>query len=297
MTLPQNLRGVVFMLLSGLTFVFNDSLMKLAMAGLPPYQVLVMRGLSGVFFALCLLSINGELKYRPGLISKPVLLRATLECVAILTYILALAHAPIGDVTAIFQTTPLLVILGMIFIHREKVVGLRLALVGIGFAGALMVAQPFTGAVSPYVSLAFITALFAAARDLAARRISADIPAMISTLILILMVLIGALICGLLFEQWIVPSAFFIGLTLAAGFFMMLGHHFTLLAYRTASAQTVAPFYYSFLVFAVLFGFVIFKDVPNLLSFVGMAVIVVSGLILISQEKTVEQNAYQHPDL
>ncbi len=297
MQIPTSLRGIVYMLASGLTFVFNDSLMKLAMVDLPPYQVLVMRGLSGVFFALCLLAINGELKYRPGLISKPVLLRATLECVAILTYILALAHAPIGDVTAIFQTTPLLVILGMIFIHRDKVVGLRLALVAIGFAGALMVAQPFTGTVSPYVSLAFITALFAAARDLAARQISNDVPALVSTLVLILTVLLGALICGMVFERWIMPAPFYIGLTFAAGFFMMLGHQFTLLAYRNASAQTVAPFYYSFLVFAVLFGFLFFKDVPNLLSFVGMAVIVVSGLILISQEKTVEPDAYQHPDL
>ncbi len=292
-----NLRGILYMLASGLTFVFNDSLMKLAMGALPPYEVLVMRGLSGVFFALCLLGFTGEITVHRRMISRPVLLRAGLECIAILTYILALAHSPIGDVTAIFQTTPLLVILGMIFIHREKIVGLRLILVAIGFGGALMVAQPFTGAVSPYVSLAFITALFAAARDLAARQISKDVPAMVSTLILILTVLSGALISGVLFEHWLVPSFYYIMLTIGAGLFMMLGHHFTLLAYRNASAQQVAPFYYSFLVFAVLFGFIIFHDVPNLLSFAGMAVIVASGLILLSREEKPEKNAYQHPDL
>ena len=297
MPIPANLRGILYMLASGLTFVFNDSLMKLAMGGLPPYEVLVMRGLSGVVFALCLLALNGELVVHRKMISRPVLLRAGLECIAILTYILALAHSPIGDVTAIFQTTPLLVILGMIFIHRERAVGLRLALVAIGFCGALMVAQPFTSAVSPYVSLAFITALFAAARDLAARQISKDVPALVSTLILILTVLSGALICGVLFEHWFVPSAYYIMLTIGAGFFMMLGHHFTLLAYRNASAQQVAPFYYSFLVFAVLFGFIIFGDVPNILSFAGMAVIVASGLILLSKEEKLEKNAYQHPDL
>ena len=231
------------------------------------------------------------------MISRPLLLRAGLECIAILTYILALAHAPIGDVTAIFQTTPLLVILGMIFIHRERAVGLRLALVAIGFCGALMVAQPFTGAVSPYVSLAFITALFAAARDLAARQISKDVPALVSTLILILTVLSGAMICGILFEHWFVPSIYYIMLTIGAGLFMMIGHHFTLLAYRNAAAQLVAPFYYSFLVFAVLFGYIIFDDVPNILSFAGMAVIVVSGIILLSKEKKLEKNACQHPDL
>ena len=297
MAIPANLRGILYMLASGLTFVFNDSLMKLAMGGLPPYEVLVMRGLSGTIFAFCFLAFNGELQFRSSMISRPVMLRAGLECFAILTYILALAHSPIGDVTAIFQTTPLLVILGMILIHRERAVGLRLALVAAGFGGALLVAQPFTNAVSPYVSLAFLTAIFAAARDLAARQISKDVPALVSTLILILTVLFGALLCGLLFEQWVFPSAFYVMLTFAAGLFMMLGHHFTLLAYRNASAQKVAPFYYSFLVFAVFFGFVIFGDVPNVLSILGMAVIVASGLLLISNEKKLEQNAYQHPDL
>ena len=297
MVIPANLRGILYMLASGLTFVFNDSLMKLAMGGLPPYEVLVMRGLSGAIFTLCFLAFNGELQFRSSMISRPVMLRAGLECFAILTYILALAHSPIGDVTAIFQTTPLLVILGMIVIHREKAVRLRLALVAAGFGGALLVAQPFTGAVSPYVSLAFLTAIFAAARDLAARQISKDVPALVSTLILIITVFFGALLCGMLFEHWILPTAFYILLTFASGLFMMLGHHFTLLAYRNATAQQVAPFYYSFLVFAVFFGFFIFGDVPNILSIVGMAVIVVSGLLLISSEKRLEQNAYQHPDL
>ncbi|MEP6828319.1 MAG: EamA/RhaT family transporter, partial [Aestuariivirga sp.] len=93
MAIPANLRGIFYMLASGLTFVFNDSLMKLAMGGLPPYEVLVMRGLSGAIFAFCLLAFNGELQFRSRMISRPVMLRAGLECIAILTYILALAHS------------------------------------------------------------------------------------------------------------------------------------------------------------------------------------------------------------
>jgi drug/metabolite transporter (DMT)-like permease len=285
MNLPQNLRGVVFMLLSGLTFVFNDSLMKLSMQLLPPYQVLVLRGISGTFFALVLLSYNGELVIKRGMISRPLLLRALLECGAILTYILALAHAPIGDVTAIFQTTPLLVILGMIVIHREQASMARIGLVILGFVGALLVAQPGQGTVSPLVMLAFPTAFFAALRDLAARQISGTIPALVSTLVLIVVVLTGALIGGLLFEHWLMPPLFVVALTFGAGLFMMLGHHFTLLAYRNAAAQTIAPFYYSFMVFAVIFGALIFGDVPNLIGICGMLIIVASGLAILALDK------------
>jgi drug/metabolite transporter (DMT)-like permease len=284
MTQVSNLRGIGFMLLSGFAFVLNDSFMKLAMAGLPPYEVLLFRGLSGSFFAVILLALMGDLQHWRKAYDRHVMLRAGLEAVAILTYILALAHSPIGDVTAIFQTTPLLVILGMVFLHRERITPLRLILVGLGFCGALLVAQPGSGANSPFILLAFVTAIFAALRDLAARQISSAVPALLSTLVLILVVLLSALICGMLFEHWLVPSFSAIKLTFAAGLFMMLGHYFTLLAYRHASAQAVAPFYYSFLLFAVIFGFVLFKDVPNMLAVFGMFIIVATGLAITALE-------------
>ena len=285
MTLPQNLRGVAFMLLSGLAFVFNDSLLKLSMQQLPPYEVVVLRGISGTFFALLFLSYNGELKVSRVMFSRPLMLRALLECGAILTYILALAHAPIGDVTAIFQTTPLLVILGMIVIHREQASAAQIGLVILGFVGALLVAQPGQGTVSPLVMLAFPTAFFAALRDLAARQISDTIPALVSTLVLIVVVLTAALICGLLFEHWLMPPPLVGALTFGAGLFMMLGHHFTLLAYRNAAAQTIAPFYYSFMVFAVVLGALIFGDVPNFIGVSGMLIIVASGLAILALDK------------
>jgi drug/metabolite transporter (DMT)-like permease len=281
----SNLRGIGFMLLSGFAFVLNDSFLKLAMVGLPPYEVLLLRGLSGAFFAFILLGLMGDLQHWRKVFDKHVMLRAGLEVVAILTYILALAHSPIGDVTAIFQITPLLVILGMVFVHREKITAMRLLLVALGFVGALLVAQPGSGTTSPFILLAFVTAIFAALRDLAARQISSAVPALLSTLVLILVVLSSAFIFGMLFEHWVVPDFSALKLTFAAGLFMMLGHYFTLLAYRHASAQAVAPFYYSFLLFAVIFGFVLFKDVPNMLAVFGMCIIVATGLAITALEK------------
>jgi drug/metabolite transporter (DMT)-like permease len=66
---------------------------------------------------------------------------------------------------------------------------------------------------------------------------------------------------------------------------MMLGHMFTFLAYRNASAQAVAPFYYAFMIWAVVLGFMIFGDVPNLLSTCGMALILASGLGIVYLER------------
>jgi drug/metabolite transporter (DMT)-like permease len=285
MTQSSNLRGIAFMLAGAGTFVLNDSFMKLALADLPPYEVLTLRGISGIFCALVVMAAMGDLTKLPSAFNRWVLLRGILEVVAILTYILALAHAPIGDVTAIFQITPLLVILGMVFLHREETQIIRLILVALGFAGALLVAQPGSGVTSPYLMFAFATALFAALRDLAGRRVSSAIPALLATFITIVMVMSAAALVGVSTESWLVPSAHHILLMAAAGLLMMLGHMFTFLAYRNASAQAVAPFYYAFMIWAVVMGFMIFGDVPNTIAMAGMLLILASGLGIVYVER------------
>jgi drug/metabolite transporter (DMT)-like permease len=280
----SNLRGIAFMLAGAGTFVLNDSFMKIALADLPPYEVLVLRGLSGTLCALVLLAIMGDVSKLPSAFNRWVFLRGFLEVGAILTYILALSHATVGDVTAIFQITPLLVILGMVFIHREQAVPARLVLVGLGFVGALLVAQPGSGATSPYLMLAFATALFAALRDLVGRRVTSAVPALAATFMTIVMVMSASGLVSLLTENWVMPSSTHISLMAAAGLFMMLGHMFTFLAYRNASAQAVAPFYYAFMIWAVVLGFLIFRDIPNPLSIIGMTLILLSGLGIVYME-------------
>jgi drug/metabolite transporter (DMT)-like permease len=291
------LRGIAALLLAGFVFVINDTLMQLALASLPPFEVLVLRGIAGIAFGFALLAWRGEVRWHPALLSWPVMLRALLECGAILTYIIALAHASIGDVTALFQTTPLLVMLGLVLFQGEKASWIRIGFVLLGFGGALLVAQPGQGTVSPYVMLALLTACFAAARDLAARRIAADVPALLSTLVLMAAVLVVAGISSALFEKWVAPTPAVLALPFVAGLGMMLGHHFTLLAYRLAKAQAIAPFYYSFLVFAVIAGYFVFGKLPNPLGFVGMAVIVLSGLAILALEKRERADVFQSSDL
>lgn len=287
MTQTSNLRGIGFMLAGAGTFVLNDSFMKLALADLPPYEVLSLRGVFGTLWAFIMLAAMGDLKKLPLAFNKWVMLRGVLEVGAILTYILALAHSSVGDVTAIFQTTPLLVILGMVLIHREPLRLSQMALVALGFIGALMVAQPGSAATSPFLLFAFLTALFAALRDLAGRRVTNAVPALAATFITIVLVFIAAVAVGLVAEQWHSPSPTDTLLLAGAGLVMMLGHMFIFLAYRHASAQAVAPFYYAFLIWAVVISFLIFGDIPNLLATAGMILILISGLGIVYMENRV----------
>jgi drug/metabolite transporter (DMT)-like permease len=280
----SNLRGILYMLIGAGSFVLNDSMMKLVMADAPPYQTLFFRGVFAFVWAIPLLTVLGHWKDLPQALNRFIFARGMLEVMAIMTFILALANAPIGHVTAIFQILPMLILVGMAVFHREKIDGLRWALVFAGFAGALFVAQPGFGSTSPFALLAFAGAFFAALRDLVGRRIPSTTPVLVSTFVTNGLVMIAAGLGGWGFETWIAPSSKHYMLLLGTGLLVTVGHMFTFLAFKHAQAQAVAPFYYSFMIWAVALGFVIFGDVPNSLATVGMLLILASGLTVVYLE-------------
>jgi drug/metabolite transporter (DMT)-like permease len=105
-----------------------------------------------------------------------LLARGLCEVVANFGFTFAILNMPIADVTAIAQICPLLVLVGAKLIWGERLGPSRLILIGLGIAGALLVAQPGTTAASPYAILGFLVALTAAARDLITRKVPADVP-------------------------------------------------------------------------------------------------------------------------
>ena len=277
----SSLSGIGFMILAAGFFVANDSCMKLAMEQAPPLQVLFLRGVAACPWCLPLILVLGHGRSIHHLLDRWVLLRAGAEVIAVMSFVVALAHMAIGDITAITQTTPLLILIGVALIWREPIGGLRLALIVIGFLGAILVARPGSGTASIVALLGFVAALFSAVRDLAARNIHRGIPILIATFATLAIVMIAAGLWSVAFETWAPVTPRFIGLMALAGFLLIFGHVCIFLAYRFAAPRTVAPFYYCFTVWAVISGVVVFGDMPDFISLIGMALIVASGLAIV----------------
>jgi drug/metabolite transporter (DMT)-like permease len=281
----SNLRGIVFMVLAGGTFVANDSFMKLVLADTPPMQVLLMRGMAATLWCLPLVFILGYGRDIHRVVNPWVLLRAACEILAVTSFILALKHMPIGDITAIFQISPLLVVVGVSLIWGEKIGPVRTVLIALGLTGALLVAQPGSTSASPYAAFGFLTAIGSALRDLVGRKVPHIIPGIVVALTTIIAVMVAAGLSTLSFETWVPPSNANIFKMLAAGLFLVGGHTFVFLAFRLAKAAAVAPFYYTFTLWAMLSGFVVFSDIPNWLAMIGIALILGSGLASVALEQ------------
>lgn len=283
--IPIAIRGPLFMILSTGSYVVNDTMMKLATVGLPPYEVLFLRGAAATLWGIPLLLSLGYAKQIPLILDRRVLQRNLLELAAILCYVVALANMQIADSTALGQITPLLMLIGSSVLFRERIGGLRTALIGLGFIGAVMVAQPTMQGIWVYALLALGNAAFAAARDLAGRRVAADVPGMIVAISAVVVVLVGSGAAHLMSERWVMPETHHLLLMAGAGLFLIFGHFFIFMAYRVGPTGVVAPFYYCFTVWAVISGLVVFQQLPNALAIGGILLVVASGLTIVSLDE------------
>ena len=289
MAISPNLRGIGAVILATAAFVANDTCMKLALSDAPPFQVLVMRGIAALLWCLPVILAMGLIRELPKAFNPWVVLRSLSEVAAILCFISALGHMPIADVTAIAQIAPLVVLLGMWLFFGERVGGLRLGLVGLGITGALLVAQPGGETASPFAILGFFTAVGAAGRDILSRKVPARTPALVVTFSTLLIVMLGAVLMSILFETQVQPTFRHGWLMFIAGFFLMCGHALVFMAYRVAPARVVAPFNYSFMIWAGLSGLLVVGDVPNGLALAGMGLILAAGLAVVLLEGRTRQ--------
>jgi drug/metabolite transporter (DMT)-like permease len=281
----SNLRGIGCMVLATAAFVANDTLLKLALEGAPPMQVLMLRNVFALAWCLPAVVILGHRAQIGQIVNRWIALRALCEVVAISSFMQALGIMSIGDITAIYQVSPLLVILGVAFIWRERIGSLRMACIACGFLGGVLVAQPGTDATSFYAIFAVVTAFGAAARDIVSRKVPAHVPGILIALSVIIAVLIVATASTLMFETWASMTNRSWIFLVFAGFFLMIAQTFVFLAFRFGSANAVAPFAYMSTLFAVLSQVTVFTDIPNWISILGMALIIASGIVVISLER------------
>ena len=275
------LRAIALMVAATLVFVINDTFMKLATEALPPFQTLALRGAMATAWCLPLVFLTGNGGSIRMAADRWVLIRNVLEMVGVLCFVVALANMPIADISALAQTAPFLLIIGVAVFYRLSIGPLRIALIAVGFAGALMVAQPGGVSFTPIALLGFATALGQALRDLASRRISVQVPGFVVALSASLVVMTGAFAMHFVFEDWVPPSVRELLLLAGSGFFLTLGHVCIFLAFRVGDARAIAPLYYLASIWALISGAVVFGTVPNALAFAGIALILVSGVLVV----------------
>jgi drug/metabolite transporter (DMT)-like permease len=210
--------------------------------------------------------------------------RAGCLVVATLCAFSALRFLPLTEFTSITFSSPLIVALIAGPLLGEWLGFKRVIAVLIGFAGVLVVTRPGSHGVHPAVLLAGVTACANAFYSVATRLVAGhDSP----ETTLFYTGLVGSLLMVPIVPfVWTTPTSAPVWLAMVGlAAFGALGHWLLILAHKRAPASIVAPFFYVQLLWATLLGWLVFGEVPDRWALVGGAIVMGSGLYLLSRER------------
>lgn len=268
-------------------FTMNDAITKNLSFTMNMGQVMFLRGLFATALVIVLAWRQGALSNMRLAMQPLVILRVVCEALATTTFLIALAHLPIANVSAVLQALPLGVTMGAALVYGETVGWRRWMSIIVGFAGVAIIVRPGLEGFSPYSLIALVCVGFCTVRDLATRRIPNRIP----TLLISTVTTAAVSVCGAFLVipmgGWVQPAASdLMQLAVAAGL-LLIGYQFIILSLRMGDISFVAPFRYTSLLFSILLGLAFFGDIPDLAMTLGAGIIVASGLYTLYRERVV----------
>ena len=210
--------------------------------------------------------------------------RGALLLGASVTFFSALRFLPLAEVTALVYLAPMLVmLLSAAFLH-ERLTRLRIAMVGTGILGMLLIVRPGTEVFQGAALLALGTAGFHAVFQILTRKLAGEdvrvtlvYPAIVGTVLMSLAAPWTAIDTPVPWTDVL--------LIVVAGLIGTFGHYLFILAYQRAGAAALTPFTYAQLVWATLVGWAFFGRLPDAWALLGMVVIAVSGVVVVMRER------------
>ncbi|WP_457582951.1 DMT family transporter [Ensifer canadensis] len=304
---PQNtvMQGVAIMLFAMVILPGMDVIAKYmaVVEGMAPAQVTFYR----FFFQLVatlplLLTIGGVRALRPKRLWLN-LLRGVLLAAAALFFFISVKYMPLADVFAIYFVEPFILTCLSALILREKVDWRRWLAIAIGFAGAMIVIQPSFAAFGATSLLPVACATVFAFYLLLNRAVgTADSPLTMQTIAGIggTLFMVGVIAVGdgmgvADFEPSLPKTALGWVLVVILGTLSGYGHLLVVKAFQAAPVSLLAPFAYFEIVTATALGYLIFGDFPSISKWLGIAIIVVSGLFMIWRERQAGDRSIEAP--
>lgn len=291
----NSLKGMAIMSVCMLLLPGMDAIAKFlaVKSGMAPAQVTFYRFL---FQFLCCMPLLVHMAGRAALRAKrPMmnLLRGALHAAASLMFFTAVKYMPLADVFAIYFVEPFMLAAMSAAFLGEKVGWRRWSAIVVGFGGALIVIQPsweiFGWTALLPVACAFLFSLYLFMNRAIGE---SDSPLVMQTwagaggtLFMGLALLLGSMTGHADFTPSLAQSPFDWALLALLGSMSGFLHLFVVRAFRLASLSLLAPFQYFEIISATALGYVLFSDFPNLGKWVGIAIIVASGLFIIWREQ------------
>jgi drug/metabolite transporter (DMT)-like permease len=302
-TARSNLLGALCAIAGVFCFSLNDMAIKFLSGGYALHQVVLFRSAIGlILFCVIIMPMSGGWRVLRTKRLPLHLFRGMCVVFANITFFLGVAALPLADAVAIFFVSPLVISVFSIVFLDERVGPRRWAAIGIGLVGVAIMLRPGSGTFQPAALLPLAAAVGYASLHMMTRHIGGTESAATMSVYIQITFLIVSIASGLvlgdgrfaghdspslefLFRAWIWPDPGDYPLFVVIGAASMAGGWLISQAYRIAEAGFAAPFEYVAMPLAVFWGVIVFGDWPDRVAWIGIALIVGAGLILLWRER------------
>ncbi|MSO75581.1 MAG: DMT family transporter [Alphaproteobacteria bacterium] len=281
-------RGIIYMVLGSALYTVNDAAMKWLTAGYPVGELLALRGVFGFLPLLYLIARAGG----PASLSirswRWQSFRSVFVVASTFLFITGLNYLPLADAIAIGFASPLFITAMARPFLAEQVGWRRWSAVAVGFVGVIIIIRPggegFHGAGLVIVAAALVGAV----RDIITRRITATESSLATSFFTISATVLAGL--ATLPFGWVMPTSQDFALMVLCGILIGVSQYLVIESFRLTEVAVIAPFKYSSLLWAVLFGYLVWGETPDRWTALGSAIVVASGIYILHRE-TVRRRA------
>lgn len=283
--------AIAVMLLAMLMFTLNDVMGKWLVATYSVGQVLLIRSAAAMIVLSPFLWRDGLKPLfaveRPGMQA----LRVLLSSAEVYCFYFAVITLPLADVMTYWLAAPIYVAAMSPFLLGERVGWRRWLAILIGFGGVVIALEPSAATLTAPALISIVGSFCFAFMMLSGRALRGT-----PDTTLVFWQIVGAGLFGVVTAPfgWVTPTAFDLALLGLLGVVAMVAHMLVNRALKLADAAVVAPFQYTLLFWAVIFGFIVFGDIPRPAMLVGAAVIVAAGLFIFFRERMLEKQGLRH---
>jgi drug/metabolite transporter (DMT)-like permease len=281
----DNFRGAALMAASMAAFTINDGVMKLASSDLGLFQAIFLRGIFSTLLMGILAWHKRSLFYTVPKSDRGIVLwRLVGEIGGTLCFLTALFNMPIANATAILQALPLAVTLAAAIFLGETVGWRRYLAITIGFTGMLIIVRPGSDGFNEYSFWVIAAVGFIVLRDLMTRKLSVQVPSLfVAFLSSFAIMLTGAVLSPT--TTWHPLDSENLTFLAIASLFILFGYLFSIMTMRVGEISFVSPFRYTSLIWAIIIGYLVFGDIPDLWTLAGSLIVVSMGIYTFHRER------------
>lgn len=304
-----NIKGISFLLLAMLIISLQNIAVKWIGGDYPVLEIVIFRNLVALPFTLLFFRHEGGRGLPTTRRYKLEILRGMALFLSYTTYMMGLAALPLAEIEALRFSGPLLITILSVVMLGEKVALRRWLAIVVGFIGVLLIVRPGSASFNLGSVFILISVLFYALTVIITRKLqttdSSATMAYFSSLVYLAAALILAPLTSIvgenpdahasiafLFRAWAVPGVIDLLIMAGLGLIWAGWMYFMSRAYSLAEASVAAPFEYVSLLISVFWGYVLWHEVPTIMTIAGAALTLLSGLyILLIMRKEAKQSA------